>query len=184
MSDSQNSDPRTTPEVSWWKGTEYEVLDDMTDEQGEVTLSASYTPNNGIRVQLLDSDSDDPDWRVFDFTTEQAEIIGRALVRWAEAHRASPYSVRKPNTMTDRDPVSQTTAQSEYTLGWNDGYSEGYACKLADVTEPFMPTGGVAEIETVADMLQVRLAVIFANDRSGAIGLARSIVMAARSALK
>ncbi len=72
----------------------YEILPDMTDqntfkENGDlVTLSAGFTAGNGIRIQLLDMGSDDPDWRVFDFTEDQAKILGSALLRWAEAHGA------------------------------------------------------------------------------------------------
>jgi hypothetical protein len=67
--------------------TEYEVLPDILDESGEVTLAASFTPNNGIRIQLLDSESDDPDWRAFDFTADQALTLGNALLRWAMERR-------------------------------------------------------------------------------------------------
>lgn len=73
----------------WWVGTIYEVLPDLYDENGEVTLSAAFTPNNGIRIQLLDAKSDDPDWRVFDFTPDQAEMIGNALLRWAKARKGT-----------------------------------------------------------------------------------------------
>lgn len=68
----------------------YEVLPDMTDEgtfesNGDlVTLSASLTPNNGIRIQLLDQESDDQNWRVFDFTPQQAVTLGEALLRWGK----------------------------------------------------------------------------------------------------
>lgn len=66
----------------------YQVLEHIPSEDGIDTLSASFTPNNGIRIQLLDSESEDPNWRVFDFTNDQAELIGQALVRWAQRRRA------------------------------------------------------------------------------------------------
>lgn len=66
----------------------YESLPQIKDESGEVVLHASFTANNGIRIQLLDSESDDADWRVFDFNNDQAEVVGQALVRWAQRRRA------------------------------------------------------------------------------------------------
>ena len=72
----------------------YEVLPHITEDGEGTTLAASFTPNNGIRVGLLDPESDDPDWREFDFTDEQAELIGQALVRWAQRHRAEAEMIR------------------------------------------------------------------------------------------
>ena len=66
----------------------YESIPAIVDEQGQVTLYATFSPNNGIRIGLLDSESEDPDWREFDFTEDQAELIGQALVRWAQRSRA------------------------------------------------------------------------------------------------
>lgn len=65
----------------------YQTLPDILDDEGLVMLSASFSANNGIRIQLLDPDSEDLDWRVFDFTDAQAEQVGAALVRWAKARR-------------------------------------------------------------------------------------------------
>ena len=62
----------------------YEVLPPLQDEQGEVTLVASFTANNGIRIALLDTESIDQDWREFDFDREQALLIGETLVRWSK----------------------------------------------------------------------------------------------------
>ncbi len=62
----------------------YEVLPPMQDEQGEVTLVASFTLNNGIRIALQDIDSIDQDWREFDFDKEQARIVGEALIHWSK----------------------------------------------------------------------------------------------------
>jgi hypothetical protein len=66
----------------------YEVLPDILDESGEVALSASYTASNGIRIQLLEP-LEHPDWLAFDFTQEQARLIGEALIRWADAEKGS-----------------------------------------------------------------------------------------------
>ncbi len=66
-----------------------------------------------------------------------------------------------------------------YESGWSDGYAEGYACKLADVTHPFMPAGTAEEIDRVADWLQTRYASTH-GDRDKAIGMARGMIRAAR----
>lgn len=64
-----------------------------------------------------------------------------------------------------------------YALGWDDGYSEGYACKLADATEPFNPASlsRADAVTLIAALLQKKHAVYFASD-SDAIGAARQIV--------
>ena len=67
----------------------YEVLPELRDETGEEILSASFTTNNGIRIQIRNDDLG-PDWAVFDFTAEQAETVGSALLRWALARAAQP----------------------------------------------------------------------------------------------
>ncbi len=72
----------------------YETLSDIQDETAEVTLAASFTPNNGIRIGLLDTESEDRDWREFDFDVEQADLVGHALVRWAQRRRAMTELVR------------------------------------------------------------------------------------------
>ncbi len=71
----------------------YEVLPEIEGEDGESVLSASFTPNNGIRVQIANQDLG-PDWAVFDFTDDQAEQIGQALVRWAQRNRAEAEGIR------------------------------------------------------------------------------------------
>lgn len=63
-------------------GNAYEVLPDLKNTEGEI-LSASYTANNGIRLEIQNDDLGD-DWTVFDLTTAQALEVGKALVRWAE----------------------------------------------------------------------------------------------------
>ncbi len=72
--------------------------------------------------------------------------------------------------------------KSGYQTGWDDGYAEGYACKLVDVTQPFMPSGDQAEIEAVADWLQRKYATHF-HLRAEAIGLARGMIRVARGEL-
>ena len=73
--------------------------------------------------------------------------------------------------------------QSSYRLGWNDGYSEGYACKLADATEPFIPTLQVRpdEVQAVASWLLKKYSALIA-DESEAIGVARGMLLVASQA--
>lgn len=73
--------------------------------------------------------------------------------------------------------MTEATSSPSYTLGWNDGYAEGYACKLVDVTEPFMPAGDAADIEAGADYVAQKYAATF-PDRASAIGVVRGILMA------
>lgn len=72
----------------------YEILPHIISDDGVETLAAAFTPNNGIRIELLDAESDDPNWRCFDFTNDQAEQIGQALVRWAQRRRAETEMTR------------------------------------------------------------------------------------------
>lgn len=69
---------------------------------------------------------------------------------------------------------------TSYSLGWNDGYAEGYGCKLADATAPFNPQSLEAPetVERVADMLQRKFASTF-SDRPSAIGCARAMIRSA-----
>lgn len=71
------------------------------------------------------------------------------------------------------------TEDDRYQSGWGDGYAEGYACKLADVTAPFTPTGTAEEATRVADWLQRKYARDY-SDRAKAIGMARGMIKAAR----
>ena len=75
---------------------------------------------------------------------------------------------------------SETADPDGYQLGWNDGYAEGYACKLTDVTEPFMPSGDATEIEAVADWLQRKYGGTWLKNRSEAIGMARGMIRVCR----
>lgn len=73
----------------------YEVLAEMHDhDEPTSTLCASFTPNNGIRVQIQDDDLAN-DWAVFDLADEQAEMLGHALVRWAQRRRAETELIRR-----------------------------------------------------------------------------------------
>lgn len=70
-------------------GGKYEVLDTIREDGNEADLSVSYTPNNGIRIQIFDI-TGNGDWAVFDFNADQAELVGRALIRFAEDDRLFP----------------------------------------------------------------------------------------------
>ena len=67
----------------------YEVLPEMRNESHDDVLVASFTPNNGIRIGIINGDCDDGNWREFDFyDLDQAEAVGQALIRWAQRCRA------------------------------------------------------------------------------------------------
>ncbi len=84
----------------------YEVISDIEGEaEGEV-LSASFTPNNGIRVQIRNNE-EGPSWAVFDFTDEQAEKIGHALVRWAQRRRAENEMIRCSRLFRGQDSTAE-----------------------------------------------------------------------------
>ena len=68
--------------------TSYEVLPEMHDDTGETKLVASFTSRSGIRIGILDLEEEGADWCEFDFTDDQAEAVGQALVRWAQRRRA------------------------------------------------------------------------------------------------
>lgn len=75
----------------------YEVLDAIEDEGGYARLTAAFTPNNGIRIHIEDIDDGEGDVShscEFDFTDAQAEMIGQALVRWAQRRRAEAELIR------------------------------------------------------------------------------------------
>lgn len=80
----------------WWKDSPdgYEVMAEIVDDCQESKLLASYTPNNGIRIGILNYEDGEWDWfwREFDFNADQAEQLGAALLRWAKAYR----SVKSP----------------------------------------------------------------------------------------
>lgn len=80
-------------ENPWWKDHPdgYEVIEPIRDDVQEATIAASYTPGNGIRIEIFNDDLG-TDWAVFDFEPELAERLGQALIRWATAKRpkASP----------------------------------------------------------------------------------------------
>lgn len=90
----------------------YEVLEEMTTEgTADAKLAASYTPNNGIRVDIRITENDPeyaqyPDWLSFFFTDEQARTLGEALLRWAEDSRKGSEFIRRQaltNTNGDSD---------------------------------------------------------------------------------
>lgn len=66
----------------------YEVLPNFIGEPGyNQTLAASFTPNNGIRISVLDCDDADEGalYAEFNLSIDQARTLGEALIRWAEA---------------------------------------------------------------------------------------------------
>ena len=67
-----------------------------------------------------------------------------------------------------------------YQTGWDDGYAEGYACKLADLTEPFAPPQKEFEVESAARWLHSRLAAYLSYVE--AIGLVRGMVREGKKA--
>lgn len=73
----------------------YEVLEKIQEEHdSNCTLQAAFTPNNGIRISVHNKDADYEDFASFDFTNDQAEHIGQALVRWAQRRRAEGERTR------------------------------------------------------------------------------------------
>lgn len=67
---------------------------------------------------------------------------------------------------------------SAYQNGWDDGYAEGYACKLADATEPFSPTSArPEEVLAAANYLRKKFKAYFVTD-ADAIGTARGMLLA------
>jgi hypothetical protein len=83
----------------WWEGTIYEVLPTIANPRThDEWLTAAFTPNNGIRITIVnraDPDEDDETLCSFDFNADQAEMIGQALVRWAQRRRANRDMVRR-----------------------------------------------------------------------------------------
>lgn len=67
--------------------SDYEVLPTIRDEAQEATIVASYTPNNGIRIGIINDDANPDAWAEFDFDDDQAEALGLALIRWAKSRR-------------------------------------------------------------------------------------------------
>jgi hypothetical protein len=73
-------------DVPWWAGTGYEVCAPITDDGFSATLSASYTPNNGIRLHIEEiQGEDDRNLGVaeFDLSEDQARWLAGKLVAWA-----------------------------------------------------------------------------------------------------
>lgn len=62
----------------------YETLDKLTSDDGEDTLQASFTPNNGIRIAITNEDIGG-ELAEFDLEPADAIALGEALIRWAKA---------------------------------------------------------------------------------------------------
>jgi hypothetical protein len=69
---------------------------------------------------------------------------------------------------------------SAYQSGFDDGYVEGYECKLADLGVDFAPTGVTLEVDAAATWLMLHYAAHFS--RVEAIGAARAMLRAAKEA--
>ena len=85
------------------EGNFYEVLPEIVEEGGYAKLTAGFTANNGIRIHIAMIEGAEAfEGGEFDFSPEQAELVGQALVRWAQRSRAEGelfrcgYLVRKP----------------------------------------------------------------------------------------
>ncbi len=81
----------------------YEVLPEIiSDDGGQSHLYAAFTPNNGIRIGIIGYEYNEAEelvpeadhWSEFNFTDDQAEQIGQALVRWAQRRRAEGEMIR------------------------------------------------------------------------------------------
>lgn len=71
--------------MSETSGDFYEVLPEMkAPDHGGSAMIAGFTAGKGIRVEILNGDTDDDYWRTFPLTVEQAELVGSALLRWAK----------------------------------------------------------------------------------------------------
>jgi hypothetical protein len=90
-----DSKPQTAADL----GSFYEILPEIKNERTyDEWLTAAFTPNNGIRITIVNRDDVDEinsdKLCSFDFEDDQAEMIGQALVRWARCHRAEREIIR------------------------------------------------------------------------------------------
>ena len=78
-------------EKPWWHDSPdgYEVLDEITNgfDENRARLGASYTPNNGIRIGIINDDTNPHAWAEYDFSFAEADALGQALIRWAAADK-------------------------------------------------------------------------------------------------
>lgn len=78
-------------EKPWWHDSPYgyEVLNEMQNgfEEDRARLVASYTPNNGIRIGIINDDTNPDSWAEYDFSPDEADRLGNALIRWAGRRR-------------------------------------------------------------------------------------------------
>ena len=78
-------------EKPWWHNSPdgYEVLKEMQNgfEEDRARLVASYTPNNGIRIGIINDDTNPDAWAEYDFSPDEADRLGNALIRWAGRRR-------------------------------------------------------------------------------------------------
>jgi hypothetical protein len=67
---------------------QYEAMEPVHSPRGsEDTISASFTPNNGIRLTIFNAEEDQADESraEIDLEPEVALSLGEALIRWAKA---------------------------------------------------------------------------------------------------
>lgn len=93
-------------------------LNDMLDVESleigepscEAQLSASITPNNGIRIQIQNDDLG-KDWAMFDLDPQQSETLGRYLSQWARVEREQ--FTQPPETNVETFTRQQMLAEVE-----------------------------------------------------------------------
>ncbi|MDO8534603.1 MAG: hypothetical protein Q7S17_07675 [Xanthobacteraceae bacterium] len=83
----------------------FEVLEAIRDETGEGVISASYTPNTGIRIAIQNDDLG-PDWACFNLTAEQAMTLAMALNRWHTSEASKNRTADNPLGVTYFDPLA------------------------------------------------------------------------------
>jgi hypothetical protein len=68
----------------WWIGTGYEVCEPIFEGGQTASLTATYTPNNGIKLRLEShEEEDDGAWIEFHPDREQAVWLANRLLAWA-----------------------------------------------------------------------------------------------------
>lgn len=79
----------------WTKGTGYEVWNPILEDNRSASLTATYTPSNGIKIRLEDYEDEDgkqspenarngPLWIEFHPSNEQARWLAGRLLAWAD----------------------------------------------------------------------------------------------------
>lgn len=63
---------------------QYEYMKTVVSEDGDSTLDASFTPNNGIKIGITDKEYFDGEQAEFFLDDETALALGEALIRWVK----------------------------------------------------------------------------------------------------